>query len=447
MNPPPLPTFRDIVILTQYYAPEPGAPQIRLRALARELSRLGISVRVLTAMPNYPLGRILKEYQGKLHVREQIDGLPVDRVWLYPAAGRGSVKRLANYLSFTFLVLPYLLFARRPDLVFVEAQPLSLAFPVWLLKAVRGVPYVYNTPDLQVEIAAEANWIGARWLIRAAAAIEGFFMRRALSVSTVSHAFMEHFAAHRRVPASRLSFLPNGADTDALRPLPFDSEYAAKLGIGRAKVFTYAGTHADYHGLDVILEAAKLLRDRPDIVILMVGQGPSRQRLRDDAAGAGLKNVLFRDSPFEEMARLMSITYASLVVLRDLPSSRKMRLAKTIPPLACGVPLIYAGHGESAQIVQKESCGLVIEPEHPEKLAAAIRWLTDHPDERTSMGRRGRLLAERGFSWKAIVQDWFRQIGCIEQGNDPGVLKAALGSSAPREMQGTPAVVAAEPRI
>jgi hypothetical protein len=51
--------IRRMLILTQYSHPEPGAPQVRLRAMAKELRARGVEVTVLTGMPNYPLGRIL----------------------------------------------------------------------------------------------------------------------------------------------------------------------------------------------------------------------------------------------------------------------------------------------------------------------------------------------------------------------------------------------------
>jgi colanic acid biosynthesis glycosyl transferase WcaI len=413
--------FADILILTQYYSPEPGAPQIRLRAMARELGRLQMRVRVLTGMPNYPFGEIFAPYRGCFHRRETIDGIPVERVWLFAAAGRGSCKRLANYLSFTLCALPYLLLGPRPDVVFVEAQPLSLAFPAWLLKVLRRVPYVYNTPDLQCEVAAEQKWIGVNWFIGLAKSLEAFFMRQALSVTTVTHAFIRHFAEQRHIPKERISFLPNGADLEVLRPMPIDKAYARQLGVEGKKVFTYAGTHAHYQGLEILIEAAQLLRSREDLVFLLVGHGPVRRDLMQRAETAGLKNVLFRDSPFEEMARLMSITYASLVVLKDMPAARKMRLSKAIPPLACGVPIIYSGHGESARIAQKEGCAVVVEPERPEQLAQAILDLADQPAERDKMGRRGRALAEREFSWRGLVGDWVRQIASIRQGEDPRV--------------------------
>ena len=82
--------IRDVVILTQYFAPESGAPSVRLMAMARELQKLGIRVRVITGMPNYPLGVIYPEYRGRFTAREEINGVPIRRVWLYRHQGGRS---------------------------------------------------------------------------------------------------------------------------------------------------------------------------------------------------------------------------------------------------------------------------------------------------------------------------------------------------------------------
>src|SRR5579875_217234 len=117
--PNPLP-FQRWLILTQYYPPEPGAPQVRLAALARELTRHGCSVEVLTALPNYPHGRIAQGYRGRALVREVREAIPIERLWLYPAAGRKPLSRLLCYSSFTLTAMARIL-AYRPDVIFVEA--------------------------------------------------------------------------------------------------------------------------------------------------------------------------------------------------------------------------------------------------------------------------------------------------------------------------------------
>lgn len=413
--------FRDVIVLTQYYAPEPGAPQIRLRAMVKELRRMGVNVRVITGMPNYPVGEVFEDYRGKLTMEEEIDGVPVRRTWLYAAAGRGSAKRLINYLSFSATGLLALLRERKADLIFVEAQPITLALAAWLIKMLRRVPYIYNTPDLQVEHAEEAGWLSSSLLIDAARNLEAFLMREALSVTTVTHAFIEHFIRERGISPLKMSFLPNGADTDVLKPLPRDPAYAAKMGVGDRMVFTFAGTHAPYQGLEVIVDAAARLRERDDIVIVMVGKGPVRSVLMEKAREKELKNIIFGESPFDEMHQLMSITYASLVTLRDQPTAKKMRLSKTIPPLACGVPVIFAGNSESAQILEREGAGIQVAPEDAEQLAGAIAWLADNPERRNTMSEKARAIAERDFSWRALVRDWARQIGAIAQGESPEI--------------------------
>jgi glycosyltransferase involved in cell wall biosynthesis len=156
------------------------------------------------------------------------------------------------------------------------------------------------------------------------------------------------------------------------------------------------------------------LKDRTDIVILMVGQGPLREHLREKARADGLTNVLFRDSPFQDMARLMAVTRASIATVADVPAARKMRLSKVIPPLACAVPVIYSGQGESATILTREGCGIVTAPGSPEDLARAIRRLADMPELCREMGERGRSLVEREYSWSSIVGNWLQELNNIK---------------------------------
>jgi colanic acid biosynthesis glycosyl transferase WcaI len=220
---------------------------------------------------------------------------------------------------------------------------------------------------------------------------------------------------------ARAASLPNGADTDTLRPLRADDGFAQRLGVADRRVFTYAGTMASYQGLEVLVDVAERLRHRADIVILMIGTGPMKDYLVRAAEARGLSNILFRTSPFAEMSQLMSITTASLVVLRPLEISRKMRLSKAIPPMACAVPVIYAGWGETAELIAREQVGLTVEPGNPDEIALAITKLADDATLAKELGRRGRLLAEREFSWTFLVSDWVRQMELALNGQDPDV--------------------------
>lgn len=114
-----------LVILTQYFPPEVGAPQNRLYELAVRLQQKGMTVSVLTAMPNYPQMVVHPGYRGKFHVGERMDGMEVHRAWIYVSKSKGVVSRLLNYFSFVLSSLFVgLVHLRKQDLLLVESPPL-----------------------------------------------------------------------------------------------------------------------------------------------------------------------------------------------------------------------------------------------------------------------------------------------------------------------------------
>jgi len=213
------------------------------------------------------------------------------------------------------------------------------------------------------------------------------------------------------VPRSKISFLPNGTDTEFLRPLPPDEALLDRWSLHGMKTFVYIGTHAYYHGLSTLIDAAALLRDREDIAFLLIGDGPEREPVQALARELELSNVVFGSSPYEEMARCYSIAYASLAVLKDLDVARKMRLAKVFPALSCGVPVVFSGAGETPELLELHEAGVSVRAEDPAALARAIEDLVDDPARRDAMGRAGRGLAENQFSWPVIVERWLNEIG------------------------------------
>jgi glycosyltransferase involved in cell wall biosynthesis len=423
--------------LTQYYPPEIGAPQIRLRSMVRELGRNGIGTQVVTALPNYPAGKLFPGYRRRLRVNEEIDGVPVLRTWVYAATGKSARVRLANYLSFTLTALFAVFFRRAPDVLFVESQPLSLGIVGLAMKWIRGVPYIYNVPDLQVDVARQLGFLSNRRLLQIATWMEDLFLRQAASVSTVTEGFIDHFV-ERGVPRERVTFLPNGADTEFLRPLPPSKRLLERWGLQGKKVFVYVGTHAFYHGLETLLGAAERLAARRDIAVLLVGDGPERERLKRLAGERGLENVVFGDSPYEEMAELYSIACASVATLRDMKVAEGMRLSKIFPSLSCAVPVIYSGRGEAAALLEARDCGVVVAPEDPAALAAAMAAMADDADRRGRQAASGRAFVVDQYSWASIVRNWLAEIrgrdlvGARASGREPGPSSSTAVSSTSR---------------
>jgi glycosyltransferase involved in cell wall biosynthesis len=293
--------------------------------------------------------------------------------------------------------------------LFVESQPLSLGLVAVAMKWLRGVPYVYNVPDLQVDVARELGFVRNRVVLSTMARLENFFLKQSWKVSTVSVGFIEDLKS-RGLPSSQISFLPNGADTNLLRPLPPDEALLERWSLKGRKTFAYIGTLAYYHGLSTLVDAATLLRNRRDLVFLFVGDGPERAPMQALVQQRELGNVIFA-SASDETARYYSIAYASLALLKGLEVARKMRPAKIFPALSCGVPVIFSGAGETPALLEEHGAGIGVPPDDPAALARAIESFADDPDRRDVMGRAGRQLAETQFDWHVIVRRWLEELG------------------------------------
>ena len=110
------------LILTQFFAPEIGASQVRLGYLCRELKAAGHQVEIVTAMPHHPAGRIFPEYRGHFYLRDEWEGITVHRVWLYaairPRFGPGPRTAVIAAIVTWALVIPIALLGLIPSAFF-----------------------------------------------------------------------------------------------------------------------------------------------------------------------------------------------------------------------------------------------------------------------------------------------------------------------------------------
>lgn len=392
------------LILTQYFPPEVGAPQVRLLAMAKALQRRGHEVQVVTAMPNYPRGVVFPAYKGRWSFREEVDGVPVTRTWIYPSTGSRVVKRLLSYWSFTFSALWACLRVPKPHFIFVESPPLFLGVTAWMASVVRRAPYMINVSDLWPESAVSLGIVTNRALIAMAQRLERFCYRHAIKVCAVTEGIRETIA---KTPGSApVLLLPNGVDLHVFQR----HENARIEGLDEAlAVFLFAGTHGYAQGLEVIVEAARRLRARPEIRFVLVGDGPEKSRIEELARD--LTNVTFLDPvPVSSMPAIFSASRASIVPLRKLELFKGARPSKILPSLACETPVIYAGEGETVDLIESNQCGIAIRPECPEELADAVVKLADDPGLARLMGAQGRTLVSEKYSWESIVDRFLTEI-------------------------------------
>jgi colanic acid biosynthesis glycosyl transferase WcaI len=396
-------------ILTQYYPPEMGAPQARLSDLARRLCEHGHEVTVLTAMPNYPSGRIQPGYRAFFR-REVRDGVRVLRAAIFPTKRVGLVARLVSYFSFVAssfvvgaLTLP------RLDFLLTESPPLFLGISGFLLARWKRARWIFNVSDLWPESAVRLGIVSKGPGLFVARRLEAFCYRRAWLVSGQSREILDDI--RRRFPGVPVYHLSNGVDATTFRPERGSAEARRRLvgdSDGGEFVAVYAGLHGVAQGLDQVLEALGRLNGAGPLAVF-IGDGPEREGLLRRAAKLGLRRVRFLEAvPREDVPALLASADVAMVPL-------KIRLLGAVPSkiyeaMASGVPVLLIADGEAADIVRQAGAGVVVEPGDVAGLAEAFVRLAGDPDGRREMGRAGRTSARLRFDRSAITEGFLRQL-------------------------------------
>jgi glycosyltransferase involved in cell wall biosynthesis len=154
----------------------------------------------------------------------------------------------------------------------------------------------------------------------------------------------------------------------------------------------YAGAHGRANALHQLLEAAWELRDRPDILIACIGDGPERRRLAAEAERRGLGNIRFYGpKPKASMPEIVNACDAGAAVLQNNPTFRTVYPNKVFDYMSCARPVLLAIDGAARALVCGQAeAGVFAEPENAQAIAAAIRFLADHPATRDEMAANGR---------------------------------------------------------
>lgn len=394
----------NVLMLGINYAPEPVGIAIYTTGMAQALAAAGHDVRVVTAQPYYPDWRVAEGYRSRRARRSVENGVAVTRVPLYVPARPSGARRLAHHASFAASAATAIRRATKgapPDLVMVIA-PSLMSLPVAIRAARRaGCPLWAHLQDFEVDAAEATGLLKAGG--RAAAtghAVERRLLRAADRVTSISPQMCLRLAA-KGVDPDRIGELRNWAEIDLITPSGGPSPYAARWNIDDRKVALYSGNIANKQGIEIIVEAARLLRDRRDLVFVICGQGPNRERLA--MLAQGLDNVQLHDlQPREALGDLLGL--ATVHLLPQIPDAADLVLpSKMANMLASGRPVVATAAPGTGIAEEVDGCGLVCPPGDAAALAAAVAALIDDPARGDRLGGAGRARAVARWSRSAIL--------------------------------------------
>jgi glycosyltransferase involved in cell wall biosynthesis len=394
-----------ILFLTQYCPPEVGAPQNRIFEMAKQLKKFGHEVTILTAMPNYPKGEIFEGYKGKKVMKENLDGIDIVRTSIYATKDKSFTKRLKNYLSFTFSsVFTGSKYIDKQDAIITESPPLFLGWSGYVLSKRKGAKFIFNISDLWPESAVKLGVLHNKALIKASTMLEEFCYKKAAAVTCQTKGIVNNITS-RGFESSKVHLITNGVDTEFFKKENRDDEFRKEIGVEGKFAVCYAGIHGLAQGLEVVINAAEILRDEEDIQFVFIGDGPEKQKLINMKEEKKLTNVTFlpvKSKP--EMPRIIASMDASLIPLKKLDLFKGALPSKMFEALSSELPIILAVEGEAAELINNAKAGIVVEPENEKEIAEAVLKLSKDLEYRRSLGANGRKYVIENYSRESIAR-------------------------------------------
>lgn len=404
-----------ILFLSDNFPPEVNAPASRTFEHCREWVKAGHQVTVITCAPNFPKGKVFAGYRNRIWQSEDMEGIRVIRVWSYITRNEGFAKRILDYLSFMVTAFLASLFVRHVDVIVGTSPQFFTACAAFAVGAVKRRPWIFELRDIWPESIRAVGAMKKERLLGLLERLELFLYRNATAVISLTNAFKQNLV-DRGIDPAKIFVVTNGVDTSRFVPMPKDQELLGDLNLNDAFVAGYIGTHGMAHGLDTLIDAAKVLANTERaarIRIVMLGDGAHRQRLEDRAKGEGLNNILFINSvPKSQVTRHWSILDASIIHLRKSELFTTVIPSKMFECMGMAIPILHGVEGESADIVIKHEIGLTFEPENHHELVERLLLLHDDWEVRERLAQNGPIAALQ-YDRKALAERMLEVIeGC-----------------------------------
>ncbi|MFM6950862.1 MAG: WcaI family glycosyltransferase [Novosphingobium sp.] len=398
MGPPSL------LVIGLNYAPEPVGIGPYTTGLCEALVRSGHRVTAIVGKPYYPRWRADPAYAGGWLEAEE-NGVRLVRCPHYVPQDPVGIRRFGHLISYAITALvPAVRIAlrERPQVVFCIAPALLSIITAILAAWLCGARLWVHVQDFEVEAAFATGLMRpTTWRARLALWLEAWLLGQADRVSTISPQMLAKLT-EKGIPRDRQFELRNWADASFAADPAGASNLRTEWGLTDRVVALYSGNIARKQGIEVLIEAARLLQHRTDIVFVICGEGPNRNRLAEQARD--LANLQLHDlQPAARMGAMLAM--ADVHLLPQIAGAADLVLpSKLTNMLASGRPVIATTMPGTGLHAEVDGCGLCVGPGDPAALAQAVISLADDAASRDRLGRAAALRAAEHWQQDAILK-------------------------------------------
>lgn len=368
--------------LVNHYAIAPDMPGgSRHYELACLLGDHGWSTTIFATPFNYSTARFVRKVSPTRPFLSKVEE-GVSYRWLYSMPySSNDWRRYANMVSFAVSLLLSAAKGVKPNTVLGSSPHLLAALGAWMVSRRYRVPFVFEVRDLWPDTLVEMGLTNPL-IIEPLGVIERFLYKQADLILVLTSGIARGIE-EKGVSPEKIVFLPNAP----FRPTPIDMDdrnrVRRQLGWSDKVVVIYAGVHGPANALDRVVEAARRLDGAENVHIVFLGDGPTKESLKELAQS--LPNVSFLDPVAKtEVANVLRAADIGLLSLLQTQVFEGARPNKLFDYLSNGLPVISTVGGEVMQVLDEARAGVYASPED---LDQAIHRLASDPSRRMQMSR------------------------------------------------------------
>jgi len=408
-----------IIVWGINYAPEVTGIGPHNTALCEFLLASGHQVEMITSFAYYPAWKKLPADRWKLFRTDLLNEIPVHRCWHYVPGRRNVFSRIIHELTFVKSSFIRCLFLPRADLMVVVSPPLLLGLAAWLAGLIKRTPFVFHVQDLQPDAALGLGMLKTSPLSRILYWIESFTYRKAVRVSGISKGMLRAIFK-KGVRKEKRVYFPNGIPLQKSENRGTDSLFRTIHGFYRDDfIVLYSGNIGVKHGLETVVQAARLLQN-PHIKMILCGAGSNLVPLQLLVKQYALQNILFL--PLQEAADYKEMLAAADLCLipQQKGSGQSFFPSKLLNALAFGKPVLTVADDQSelVRVLEEGAFGENALPDQPEAVAARLEALSLAPALLLEYGEAGRRYVAQ-FEQDKVLADFTRELEALLMPFDP----------------------------
>ncbi|UJF34326.1 glycosyltransferase WbuB [Paenibacillus hexagrammi] len=403
-----------ILLYSINYAPELTGIGKYNAEMVEWLTKNGYEVRVITAPPYYPEWKVRQGYSAFKYIKENVGGAQVFRCPLWIPRSPSGLKRLLHLASFALSSIPVVIKQMfwKPHLILVIEPPLAISPMALLFSKIFNVKSWLHVQDLEVDAAFDLGILPNKEAVSSIVRnIERWMMKKFTIVSSISESMNDRIA-NKGISRDMIRLFPNWVVVSDIFPMKeIPQGYRNQLGIKEYDfVVLYSGNMGEKQGLEYLLEAANLLKERPNIKFIMCGDGASKTRLVKMAEQYRLEHVYFLPLQPKDMLNELLNTADTHALIQKKSASDLVMPSKLTGMLASGRSIIATADANTAvhSVITQANAGLVVPAEDVSSLANAILNLSDDKVGRQTYGENARDYAVNCLSIENIMKDFVK---------------------------------------